>query len=54
MKDLQIGKKYKCTCLNGQYCTLHDIVEVIDDNIALVSIIYRNRLYIVTSYNLYN
>ena len=45
---LEKGKKYKCTCFNGKECT---VVGFTND--GLVEVMYGNRIYLASYYNLY-
>lgn len=54
--NVQVGKKYKCTACNGQRVEIVSIDNIVTDNrgdTASLTVSYRNKLYIVSSTQLY-
>ena len=45
---LEKGKKYRCTCFNGNKCTF---LGFTGDGLA--EVMYCNRVYLASYYNLY-
>lgn len=50
--DIVIGAKYCATCFNGDACTVLEILQELDPETALLSVEYKGKLYLASSYQL--
>lgn len=51
--NIQVGKKYKCTACNGQRVEIVSIDDIYDDNSATVTALYRGKMIMIGSTQLY-
>ncbi len=53
IKLFKSGKRYRCTAFQGNYVTFIEIVEKIKNSSDVVSVLYCNKLYLVTTSQLF-
>jgi hypothetical protein len=54
VSDLVPGEKYCASCFNGEKCTFVSIEKQFDDYTAAINVSYNGKLYLASSYQLYN
>ena len=51
--NIQVGRKYKCTATNGQRVEVVSIDDIYDDNSATITALYRGKMIMIGSTQLY-